>query len=130
MKTTMIVLLACFSLLIISCGNTKGGNKESKPSENKADKASPLEGAWEIKRAEGQMADQNVGVVYEFKGNDLTFGQGSFKNPGKTIITDSTFSFQADGNELKFSYHYSFKQDTLVVEMDNSGGQVFYMTKQ
>lgn len=133
MKTTMIVSLLFAGMAIISCGNSdskeNNGPQKSNPAKEKTN-ASRLEGAWEIKRAEGAMADQNIGTVYEFNGNNLTFGQGSFKNPGKTIITDSTFSFQADGNELKFMFDYSFKGDTLVVEMQNSGGQRSYMVKQ
>ena len=61
------------------------------------------------------MSEMNVGTVYEFKGNKLSFGKGDFKNPGKTEVTDSTFSFQADGNEFKFMYNYKFNGDTLVV---------------
>lgn len=133
MKIATLVSLVLCSIVSASCGNSdnKSGSEPAKPTAAKdTGKTSSLEGAWEIKRAEGQMADQNIGTVYEFKGNNLTFGQGSYKNPGKTIITDSTFSFQADGNELKFGYHYSFNGDTLVVKMDDSGGQVFYMVKQ
>jgi len=92
--------------------------------------AGKLEGAWEIKRAEGAMDSLNIGTVYEFKGSKLSFGKGDYKNPGKTEVTDSTFSFQADGNELKFMYNYKFNGDTLVVEMQKSGGQIFHMVKQ
>ena len=92
--------------------------------------ATKLEGAWEIKRAEGAMDSLNIGTVYEFKGNKLSFGKGDYKNPGNTVVTDSTFSFQAEGNELKFMYSYKIEGDTLVVEMQNSGGQIFHMVKK
>jgi hypothetical protein len=68
--------------------------------------------------------------VYEFKGSKLAFGKGGYKNPGSTVITDSTFSFQAEGNDFKFMYNYKFNGDTLVVEMQKSGGQIFHMVKQ
>ena len=106
----------------------KTGTEEAKPSDNGS--ATKLEGAWEIKRADGSMAEMNVGTVYEFKGSTLTFGKEGFKNPGSTIITDSTFSFQANGNEYKFMYNYKFNGDTLVVEMQKSGGQIFHMVKE
>ena len=48
---------------------------------------------------------------------------------GKTEITDSTFSFQAEGNEYKFIYNYHFNSDTLVAEMQNSNGQILHMVK-
>lgn len=120
------------ALFISSCG---GGDKKetvgetpAKPADNGP--ASKLEGAWEIKRAEGMMPEANIGTVYEFEGSKLSFGKDGYKNPGKTEVTDSTFSFQADGNELKFMYNYKFKGDTLVVEMQKSGGQIFFMVKK
>ncbi|MBP8114360.1 MAG: hypothetical protein KAY50_03325 [Chitinophagaceae bacterium] len=92
--------------------------------------SSKLEGAWEIKRAEGSMESLNVGTVYEFKGSKLSFGKDGFTNPGSTEVTDSTFSFQADGNEYKFMYNYFFNGDTLVVKMQNNNDQVFHMIKK
>ena len=76
------------------------------------------------------MSTMNVGTVYEFKGSKLSFGKDGYTNPGKTQVTDSTFSFQADGNELIFMYDYRFNCDTLVVEMQKGMGQVFHMVKK
>lgn len=132
-----IVIVTSLSLLI-ACGG-----KENKAGEEKTDTtqkemlkteisgpATKLEGAWEIKRAEGDMAELNLGTVYDFKGNKLSFGKDGYTNPGTTEVTDSTFSFQADGNELKFMYNYHFNGDTLVVTMQKGSGQVFHMVKQ
>jgi hypothetical protein len=132
-----IIIFSSLSLLV-ACGgkDNKAGSNEKDTTQNETVKpgdngtASRLEGAWEIKRAEGGMSETNVGTVYEFKGSKLSFGKAGFVNPGSTIVTDSTFSFQADGNELKFMYNYKFNGDTLIVEMQNSGGQIFHMTKQ
>ena len=76
------------------------------------------------------MDSTNIGTVYEFKGSKLSFGQDGYTNPGNTIVTDSTFSFQAESNELKFMYNYKFNGDTLIVEMQNSGEQIFHMVKK
>jgi len=92
--------------------------------------ATKLDGAWIIKRAEGSMPEANIGTVYEFSGSKLSFGKDGFKNPGKTIITDTTFSFQANGNEYVFMYDYKFNGDTLVVELQKSNGQSFPMVRQ
>jgi hypothetical protein len=140
LKSTITILVA--ACLLTACGD---GKKEKTEAEIKqeilstdtaatpaAESSAPgkLDGAWEIKRAEGMMSETNVGTVYEFKGSKLAFGKGDYKNPGSTVITDSTFSFQADGNEFKFMYNYKFNGDTLVVEMQKSGGQIFHMIKQ
>lgn len=131
---TLAIASACS---ICSCGGNDKKEKDQKEttvekSAAAADNgpATKLEGAWEIKRAEGMMSETNVGTVYEFEGSKLSFGKDGYKNPGKTEVTDSTFSFQADGNELKFMYNYRFNGDTLVVEMQKGSGQVFYMVKQ
>ncbi len=139
LKATFISLGACF--LLASCGSndskkTENNNdsippqKENTGPGNNSSAAGRLDGAWEIKRAEGDMAELNVGTVYEFKGNRLSFGKEGFLNPGSTEITDNTFSFQADGNELKFMYDYHFNGDTLVVTMQNGVGQVFHLVKK
>ena len=132
-NTSMAILFA--ASLLTACGGKdkkEGDTKEPETKTETADSspATKLEGAWEIKRAEGAMDSLNIGTVYEFKGSKLSFGKGDYKNPGKTEVTDSTFSFQADGNELKFMYNYKFNGDTLVVEMQKSGGQIFHMVKQ
>ncbi len=128
--------------LITSCGGAKKEKTETEIKQEilsteaaadktaKAPSSSKLDGAWEIKRAEGSMGDVNVGTVYEFSGSKLAFGKDGYNNPGSTVITDSTFSFQADGNEYKFMYNYKFNGDTLVVEMQKSGGQIFHMVKK
>lgn len=127
----------CAFLFFSACGSNekKESPEKDKPAVVKEEPAaigpvSKLEGSWIIKRAEGEMADYNVGTVYEFQGSKLSFGKDGYKNPGKSDITDSTFSFQADGNELKFMYNYKFKGDTLIIEMQKGSGQVFYLVKQ
>lgn len=133
-----ILALTCSVIILVSCGgDSKKEESKDKPDMSAGEvtttgsgSAGKLEGAWEIKRAEGMMPEANVGTVYEFNGNKLSFGKGDYKNPGTTVVTDSTFSFQADGNELVFMYDYHFNGDTLVVEMQKSGGQIFHMIKK
>ena len=125
LKTSVIILIT--ASLFMSCGNNERKEKteaeikeeilRTDPAEENKESgtATKLDGAWEIKRAEGAMAETNMGTIYEFKGNKLSFGKEGYKNPGITEITDSTFSFQAEGNELKFMYNYKFDGDTLEV---------------
>lgn len=139
--------------LLVSCGNNK--TKEANVTENKtADdtvkteenlepkihihdeterpipNSQRLQGTWEIVRATGTAAATNVGTVYTFDDDKLTLGKEGFNNPGKTEKTDSTFSFQAEGNNYKFLYNYSFNGDTLVASMQNSNGQMLYLIKK
>ncbi len=148
-----ILIIGCATFIFMSCGSkdkketngteTKnettteaGSTGDVKPghihteTERPLSNAEKLQGAWEIKRATGTAATMNVGTVYTFEGDKLTFGKDGFNNPGKTEITDSTFSFQAEGNSYKFMYDYSFNGDTMVVSMQNSNGQMLYMVKK
>ncbi|MCY7309590.1 MAG: hypothetical protein LH619_02325 [Chitinophagaceae bacterium] len=119
-KASMGILFA--ASLLIACGG-----KDKKEDKSPVGK---LEGAWEIKRAEGINSLQNVGASYEFKGNKLTCRQQGFIIPGTTFITDSTFAFQIDGQEGKSMYKYHFNGDTLLVVPPNNVGQVFHMVKK
>ncbi len=126
MKIIKLLTIALFSAtLLTSCGSKEEGKDGA--SEEKS--GSKLEGTWVIKRATGSMAESSIGITYEFAGDKLTFGSASFKNPGTTEITENTFSFKADGNDLEFKYDYEISGDTLVVKMQGSD-QTFYMVKQ
>jgi hypothetical protein len=128
-------------VLVIGTLSACGGKDKKAETANTADAApeqtatkeevpGKLEGHWVIRRAEGDMAELNVGTAYVFKGDKLSFGKDGYLNPGKTIVTDSTFSFQADGNELVFYYNYHFNADTMVASMQKGSGQVFYLVKE
>jgi len=114
-----LLLSLCTIVLLAACG---GNDQKSS--------AGKLQGTWEIKRAEGIMAAMNVGTIYEFSGNKLTLRVGDIITPGTTGITDSTFSFQPDGHDRKYMYHYRFNGDTLVADIDISEGQTFYLVRK
>lgn len=145
-----ILLIGCAAFIFISCGsndkkettgtetknetgtvtNEGGPDHIDTETERPLTNAQKLEGAWEIVRATGTAAEMNVGTVYTFEGDKLTFGKDGFNNPGKTEITDSTFSFQSDKINYKFIINYRFEGDTLVASMQNSNGQMLYMLKK
>lgn len=120
-KATMGILIA--ASLLTACGG-KGKKEEMKTTADK------LEGTWEIKRTEGIMSDHNVGAIYEFKGNKLTCRQQGLTFPGTTNITDSTFTFQLDGQKDKSIYRFHFNKDTMVLAPPNNVGQVFYLVEK
>ena len=111
------------AILLTACGGKDKKDEDKTPQEK-------LEGAWEIKRAEGILNVQHVGAIYEFKGNKVTCREKGFIIPGTSLINDSTFTFQQDGQEMKSMYKYHFNDDTLVVVPPNNVGQVFYMVKK
>jgi hypothetical protein len=121
LNTSIAILFA--ASLLTACGG-KEKKEDTKTPEDK------LEGTWEIKRAEGILNVQHVGAIYEFKGNKVTCREQGFIIPGTTLINDSTFTFQIDGQEMKSLYKYHFNDDTLVVVPPNNVGQVFYMIKK
>ncbi|HEX4877153.1 MAG TPA: hypothetical protein VFV31_10810 [Chitinophagaceae bacterium] len=149
-----ILITGCMAALLLACGNNE--KKESNTpetqtanvgdtlqKENTVEPSAPdpvpqtstspaekLQGSWEIVRATGTAASTNVGTVYTFEGESLTQAKDGFSNPGKTEITDSTFSFQTEKIKYKFMYDYKFDGDTLVVSMQNSNGQMLYMLKK
>ena len=124
MKLTKASLGILFATsLLTACG----GNDKKEDKKSPADR---LKGTWETKRAEGMLADQKIGAIYEFKGDKLTCRQQGFTIPGTTSITDSTFDFQIDGQTTKSIYTYQFNGDTLVVVPPNNVGQVYYMVKK
>ncbi len=151
-KSTLVNLCLAISLITActSNENKKTGNPvikndtatemkpndiitEDKKPETTQEKIAPasLDGAWEIVKAEGSSVKSNLGTVYTFDGDNLTMGKNGFNNPGKTEITESTFSFENDATKgYKFMYDYKFNGDTLVVAVQNSNGQTFYMVKK
>lgn len=132
MKKIFYVFACTFAILSACSDNkkeAKTGDAEPTVKTEDSPKATQLEGSWEIIRATGDMSGMNVGTIYEFKGDKLNLKSPGFTNPGTTQVTDNTFSFQADGNELKFLYDYKMEGDTLVVSMQKSN-QTFYMAKK
>ncbi len=130
--------ISTLTAVLISCGDKDAENdkktddqtKEGGDSDDtKIQSGSSSEEIWEVKRATGDMADLSSGVCYTFDGDKLTIGTGNFKNPGKTEITDKTFSFTADGTDMKFMYDFIMNGDTMVVTLQGSN-QTFYMVKK
>ena len=128
-QTVLAIILFVFIFFTGSCSNKQEPEHNDDKIIQQKNNASRLEGSWEIKTAEGELGEMNIGTVYEFKGNKLSFGKNGFSNPGNTIITDSTFSFQAEGSDRIFLYNYYFEGNTLVIELQNSNGQKFYLKK-
>lgn len=138
MKISPFLLITVISTISFSCGSkedVKNNKKENQVQEDGESDGTEIpsdsssEEIWEVKRATGDLADMSLGVCYIFDGDKLSIGKGSFKNPGKTEITDKTFSFTADGTDIKFIYDFRMKDDTMVVTLQGSN-QTFYMLKK
>ncbi len=133
-KTTLAIF--CATTLLISCGGGKKADDKTVTDETKktttvADNgaATKLEGSWEVKSEDGDPKSEQVGTVYEFKGNKLTTSKDGINIPGTTEVTDGTFSFLMDGGKDKVMYNYKFEGDGLVISMQD-GPQVFHLVKK
>ncbi|MCD6068940.1 MAG: hypothetical protein K0S33_3766 [Bacteroidetes bacterium] len=128
-KLIFILTISAGTIAFTACGNKTAGEETSAGTEEKTASGNKLEGTWEIVKTEGPLAEMNKGTQYVFEGTDkLTMQQGSFKNPGKTAITDTSFTWEANG--MKMDYTYKMEGSQLVVEVVNSGGQKFWMDKK
>lgn len=107
-----IISIIIISIVMTAC------TKNSKPT---------LAGDWEIVKAEGTFAEDNLGTHYIFEKEQFTMAKGDFKNPAKTIITDSTFTWDNGSMVSEFNYH--FDGDKLMVSPKGSD-QVFTLEKK
>lgn len=97
--------------LVVACSDTEKGEK-MKGKEG-------LAGNWVIVKAEGMMADENLGTHYIFEGDKLTFSKDGFDNPAKSTITDSTFTWENGSMTMEYNYH--FDGSKLIAEPKGSG---------
>lgn len=114
------LLFALPLLATLAACDAKGGDK---PEEKK----NPYVGKWEIKEAEGDMAEMNKGQIYTFTETEMatTYTSGKYTISGDTLIVkfkgmeDSPFKYlhKVDGNKMQ-------------MELLNSGGQKFKLEKQ
>lgn len=114
MKTLFYTALS--ALALISCSSN----------ETKMEKGN-LKGDWVIVKAEGMMAEENLGTHYIFDDNKLTFSKNGFDNPAKSTITDSTFTW--NNGSMVMEYDYYFENNQLVAEPKGSD-QKLYLEKE
>ncbi len=120
--------------MLTSCGGKDKKEEAKTEPETKSETTEPaadatkLEGVWEVKRVDG-VDGGNVGSTYTFIGNTLTTGMEGLNIPGTTEVTETTFSFLANGGSDKVMYNYHFNGDTLVAALQD-GPQVFHLVKK
>lgn len=128
---------ACFALaFFMALAMTAGCGKEEpsaavNPSSGGATGTAPkidtLVGKWKIEKAEGSMAEGNVGTVYEFNadGTMLVGGmtKGTFKLDGRKMATDMS------GIKMDVEFELKDGGSTLVYRI-TSGDQTFTMKRQ
>lgn len=113
-------MAAIIMVALSSCGS-KGESNSNSAGGNK------LSGKWVITKAEGMMAEANVGTSYIFDSESLTFSKDGFDNKAKSTQTDSTFTWE--NGSMTMEYTYSFNGNQLVVKPKGSD-QVLYLEKQ
>jgi len=122
MKTITKTSIIAFTLMVIF---TSCGSKSSSSSSNET--GNTLSGKWVITKAEGMMAESNVGTAYIFNSGELTFSKDGFDNKAKSTQTDSTFTWE--NGSMTMEYTYSFSGNQLVVKPKGSD-QVLYLERK
>lgn len=87
-----------------------------------------MDGTWEIVKAEGMMADMNVGTQYIFEGDNLTLKGSGISTPGTYTTNKDTIIFTMEGNS-EFRYQYEMKEKQLVIKPVGSN-QTLYLDKK
>jgi hypothetical protein len=121
MKNLKLSIIA-MALLLMSCGNK---NEANGAQTNSGDNT--LSGSWEVTKAEGMMAESNIGTKYIFDTASLTFSKDGFDNKANSAQTDSTFTW--DNGNMTMEYSYTFEGNNLVVK-PKGGDQVLYLERK
>jgi hypothetical protein len=106
MKTVLSILITS---ILFACGTAE--NETGNDTEG-------LSGKWEVVKAEGMLAADNVGTVYFFEDGFLTLSKDDFDNKAKSVVTDSTFTW--DNGSMISIYNYHFEGSKLIVNPDGS----------
>jgi hypothetical protein len=121
MKTIQSGILVAVISLFSFCGNkTTSDGKKSTSDQG-------LNGTWEVVKAEGMMAEANVGTLYIFEKGTLSFSKDGYDNKANSVQTDSTFTW--DNGNMTMEYRYTFDNNTLVARPKGSD-QVLYLEKK
>lgn len=116
MKTILTTLMIS-AFFISSCGNSSTNSSTNLT----------LNGKWEVVKAEGFLAESNVGTQYVFEEGKLTLSKDGFDNKANSTKTDSTFTW--DNGNMVMDYNYKFEGNQLIVNPAGSD-QKLYLTKK
>lgn len=125
MKTILLISGVVWGLTS-ACGN----NAEPKASEQPATESeNGMDGTWKIVKADGMMADVNIGTEYIFAGKQLTLRGGGISTPGSYNMSKDTLIFTMKGYDAPMKYLHSMKGKQMVLKVVSSD-QVFYLDKK
>ena len=120
MKTSTLTktLIIASTTFLMACGGASKSTSGDKPT---------LDGIWEVVKADGSMAEMNVGTKYIFEGASLTFSKDGMDNKASSTHTDSTFTW--NNGTMVMDYDYKFNGNQLLV-MPKGGDQTLYLDKK
>lgn len=107
-----------------SAGKEQTAEKTEKAAESKS--ANKFIGKWEIIQAEGDLAEMNKGVIYEFTADEMStsMAKGKYTTDGDTLIVNF------EGLQVPFKYIYKWEGEKLKLDVLSSGGQKFVLEKK
>ncbi len=132
-KFSLVAALSVLALVGAGCSSatTTDTSMTESGSGSAMEASQGLDGTWVITEATGDMAELNKGTKYIFAGDSLTTKLGIIETKGTiTSKTDSEMTVSFEGMSNPFVYNYHMDGAKLVLELTNSGGQVFTLEKQ
>lgn len=121
MKVLKNIALTVPVFLLFACSGEKKNDKTEVKNE-------ALE-VWVIKKAEGMMADANVGTEYIFDGNELTLKGSGMKNEGTFEMKSDTLVFHMKTFTGEMFYLKEMKGKQMILKPVGSD-QIFYLEKK
>lgn len=119
MKKTIYILLG---IGILSACSSKTGETDAKTGESSVE-------TWKIVKAEGTLAEANVGTQYIFDGKNLTLSGGGMKNEGTFEMKSDTLVFHMKTFTGDMLYVKSTMGKQMILKPVGSD-QTFYLDKK
>lgn len=119
MKKVIYILLG---VVILSACVGKTGESSGKTAESSVE-------TWEIVKAEGSLAEMNIGTQYIFDGNKMTLSGGGIRNKGTFEMKSDTLVFHMTTFTGDMKYIKSMQGKQMILKLVDSD-QTFYLDKK
>lgn len=123
MNKVLLMIALLLGGLATSCG---GEDQEENEAQNASENR--IKGTWKVVKAEGDIAEINIGNLYIFEQNKVTLKGSGITTSGTYSTRGDTLVFAMDRN-TGFTYLHEIKGKQLVIKPVGSD-QVLYLERQ